>query len=430
MRFLKYFFIIVLILLIASPFVLIYFGVQNEPLVVQGRQLNVEDMNRAKRIWVENDPRKIKPGEIKTMYLTENDLNLALNYASTQFLENRINGRIDVYPNVAVGLITIDIPESKIGRYLNITFTLAEADSLVEITDIKIGSIPVPGWIIRQIWQRAEISAEDKAEFQNFIEALKAIQKIRFYDDALDVTYKWKAEFYQKLQAQGRNFIFSSEEQRLLGVYHQEIIEISYELGQRKSSLAHFIRPLFRFAKSRSRSGQNPVDENRAAIIALTAYTLGKDLNTLLGNPDAASARKPKSVVLSLRDRNDLAKHFMVSAAISVAGGTGLANVAGVFKELEDSRGGSGFSFADLAADHAGVRLGELILASSSDAEFVQSILSKTRNEDDFMPRVDNLPEGLQEYEFKKTYENIDSETYKLMENEIDRRILGCRLFQ
>ena len=50
----------------------------------------------------------------------------------------------------------------------------------------------------------------------------------------------------------------------------------------------------------------------------------------------------------------DLAQHFIVSAVIAAAGGTPIAAAAGVYKELNDARDGSGFSFSDIAADRAG----------------------------------------------------------------------------
>lgn len=43
--------------------------------------------------------------------------------------------------------------------------------------------------------------------------------------------------------------------------------------------------------------------------------------------------------------------------------GTPLADVVGLFKEMEDSRGGSGLSFNDIAADRAGTRMGELAVS-------------------------------------------------------------------
>ena len=45
-----------------------------------------------------------------------------------------------------------------------------------------------------------------------------------------------------------------------------------------------------------------------------------------------------------------------------------LSDVIGLYKEIEDSRGGSGFSFNDIAADRAGTRFGEKAVASEDSA--------------------------------------------------------------
>ena len=133
---------------------------------------------------------------------------------------------------------------------------------------------------------------------------------------------------------------------------------------------------------------------------------------------------------LTLIKRHDLAQHFLVSAAIAVSAGSGLANLVGLFKEMDDSRGGSGFSFADLIADRAGVKLGEIAIASSNQAILLQRQMQKPVHEFDFMPRVDQLPEGIMELEFKRKYRDLDSATYRIVNTEIEHRIAACLIYQ
>jgi hypothetical protein len=97
---------------------------------------------------------------------------------------------------------------------------------------------------------------------------------------------------------------------------------------------------------------------------------------------------------------------------------------------LDDSRGGSGFSFADLAADRAGVRFAEMAIGSSQQAKLLQQRMGGNFKETDFMPRIDNLPEGIQELEFKRRYKDLDSETYRMVEAEIELRIVACQIYQ
>ncbi|MBW1767294.1 MAG: hypothetical protein JRJ65_09625 [Deltaproteobacteria bacterium] len=135
-------------------------------------------------------------------------------------------------------------------------------------------------------------------------------------------------------------------------------------------------------------------------------------------------------MILTLRGRQDLALHFLVSAAIAVSAGGGMADFMGLFKEMDDSRGGSGFSFADLAADRAGVKFANAGTGSSFSANLLQQQMSGQLKEGDFMPRVDHLPEGIMELELKKKYKDLDSATYRIVDEEIERRIVACRVYR
>ena len=131
---------------------------------------------------------------------------------------------------------------------------------------------------------------------------------------------------------------------------------------------------------------------------------------------------------MTLRGRRDLARHFAISAGIAAGSGSELADVIGAFKELSDSQGGSGFSFADLLADRAGVVLAEHALGP--DAARLQSALAGRPPESMFMPAIDALPEGLQELEFRARYEDIDSEAYAAIKREVESRIASLPLYR
>jgi hypothetical protein len=59
----------------------------------------------------------------------------------------------------------------------------------------------------------------------------------------------------------------------------------------------------------------------------------------------------------TMHSRHDLLQHFVVSCALTALSGPQIAEAAGLLKEMSDAKGGSGFSFADLAADLAGISL-------------------------------------------------------------------------
>lgn len=132
---------------------------------------------------------------------------------------------------------------------------------------------------------------------------------------------------------------------------------------------------------------------------------------------------------VTLGGRSDFSQHFTVSAALASTAGSPLSDVIGVYKEIEDSHGGSGFSFNDIAADRAVTRFGELATASYSGAQKVQRQLAASLRESDIMPEVSDLPEYLQKTEFNRRYGGVGSPAYIKVTNEIERRITALPLY-
>jgi hypothetical protein len=94
----------------------------------------------------------------------------------------------------------------------------------------------------------------------------------------------------------------------------------------------------------------------------------------------------------SLRGRSDFAKHFFVSAHLAAVMGGAAARSAGLAKEVLDANGGSGFSFADMLANRAGIIFAEKLLAG----EITLKEIADSFTGDNYMPEVEGLTEGLQ----------------------------------
>jgi len=99
----------------------------------------------------------------------------------------------------------------------------------------------------------------------------------------------------------------------------------------------------------------------RAAMVAAAMLVVGPRAGRLARDGEASfSPMLPATLPVTLAGREDLAKHFTLSAALAAAADPAIGRALGTWKELDDSlAGGSGFSFVDLAADRAGLRLGE-----------------------------------------------------------------------
>lgn len=94
---------------------------------------------------------------------------------------------------------------------------------------------------------------------------------------------------------------------------------------------------------------------------------------------------------LTMFGREDLAKHFFVSAHSLVVVGSRATRGAGLAKEMLDAQRGSGFSFADMAANRAGMIFAEHLLAGKISVEYVAQDFRVA----DYMVPIAEMAEGL-----------------------------------
>jgi hypothetical protein len=122
----------------------------------------------------------------------------------------------------------------------------------------------------------------------------------------------------------------------------------------------------------------------------------------------------------SMRGRHDLMQHFFLSSYLTAAVGAEAAETIGIAKEMSDSQGVSGFSFADLAADRAGIHFAESVL----DKRLSLRLLTQTFTTATFVPKLDGLHEGLSAADFKTQYGSEDDARVSKVLQDIDQRIL------
>ncbi|MEM6330986.1 MAG: M12 family metallo-peptidase [Planctomycetota bacterium] len=133
-------------------------------------------------------------------------------------------------------------------------------------------------------------------------------------------------------------------------------------------------------------------------------------------------ARRQRLAVLgapTAAGRRDLAKHFFVSALLTATTDAGTADRLGVAKEGLDSSGGTGFSFADIAANRAGIRFAELVLSGRLRCEQIAQDFRLSL----YMPAVEGLPEGLAAAELVDRFGGPGDERFDAQLAEVDRRI-------
>ncbi|TWT40787.1 hypothetical protein [Botrimarina hoheduenensis] len=171
------------------------------------------------------------------------------------------------------------------------------------------------------------------------------------------------------------------------------------------------------------------IDSRRRFLVALG---LGlDDSETLRKNPrtraealatESDAARSARINVLqqpTVRGRNDTLKHFAVSAALAAMTSSTEAHALGFAKEAIDAQGGSGFSFADLAADRAGIRFAEAVLAGTAPLAW----LAEEFRGNNFVPALEGYSEGLPIEKMMKEYGGQGDPRFQAVIGEIDRGI-------
>lgn len=171
----------------------------------------------------------------------------------------------------------------------------------------------------------------------------------------------------------------------------------------------------------------------------LAALGLGLDESYVLrGNPftrefarkvEPTGERERRLAALgapTMGGRRDLCQHFVVSVTLTELLGPALAEAAGLYKEQHDAdSGGSGFSFADLCADMAGVAFAEQLKSSDELAR-----LATTFTVARYLPDVTGLPEGLVREDFVKAYGSVSDERFKAEMAALRKRIQTLPGFQ
>lgn len=138
----------------------------------------------------------------------------------------------------------------------------------------------------------------------------------------------------------------------------------------------------------RSAAAAGELPPNLAAHGLVVGVALAMDTDNTLATHPILSRLRPKLVPLetpkvrakrtsqvgtpTAHGRADLVKHFVVAAALAELLGEEAAWSIALSKEIQDANGGSGFSFADLAADMAGLEFSKRIKDGSLDLATVR----------------------------------------------------------
>lgn len=428
-RFIKWLFILFFLIGVVLG-ILAVNSLENYSAVTQPAPLSDDELNRVKQFIKANNPANLNNGQMANSQINQQDLNHLLNYLSQKaphLLRQRLRLNVVFEKDQAFLQSSLHLPDNPLGEYINISATLHTTSSAltpeIEVRALQIGNNNVPDFIAT--WLASALHQQLVKKAPEYKAISDALQTVAFSEQMMRVEYIWDTQAAEKMKNQLSARVIPDEFREALIAHANHLAKTSHALPA-KATFNQLLKSMFSYAKLRSKE-HDPIIENRALFIAMGAYSLNKNIPELFGEIPEKVARSKR---ISLKQRYDLSKHLMLSAAITSMADSGMAISIGLQKEVKDSQGGSGFSFADLAADLAGIALAEKAIASTADAIKMQNILSSDITEQYYMPDIGGLPEGLEQAEFERQYVSTQSPAYKKIEQLIADRIDALPLYR
>lgn len=306
--------------------------------------------------------------------------------------------------------LSLKLPLDQLDGYLNLELELVEDDPLPRVESARVAGLPIPGSLALALVEQV-------------LQALGRVQmvhEVRFTPERLTLDYDWHPDLIERFSG---GMIAPDDLPRVLAAQEALVRYAAAQPGRKPLPLSDLLTQLLQ----ETANDTDPIARHRALILALAAYVNGQSIRA--PDDDSTEPRVRPRLVL-LRGRVDLSQHFMTSAALAIQGTDALSSLVGWYKEMSDANGGSGFSFADMTANRAGIRFARLATESAASARRLQSVAHGGLREDDFMPRIDSLPEGLSQARFEDRLGADKRHEYQRLIELIDRHIESRGLYR
>ncbi|GGF84911.1 hypothetical protein [Alteromonas lipolytica] len=336
------------------------------------------------------------------------------------------NGAVDVSAGQTEISASVALPAPADGYFINLSALILPGQG-VDIEHVQIGNLMLPGdkTLAAAVWLVDKFTKSDVAST-----AANQITQITMTDERLVLDMRPLDELLQQIDVARENVSSGVDELGTLTTDYLAYVNSS-PLGSSPTpqSVASYINLVFSRANELS-ADDTRVMHNQAALLSLAIFLGDHRIAGLAGASHPAGVASESKAPAVLAQRNDLARHFTISAALQILSQQNMTMAIGEFKELMDrARGGSGYSFVDLAADMSGIEFAKA--ASESDSALkLQKLAVKGLKERDILPFIGGLPEGLSKAEFSYRYSEVDSPAYRKQVAEIQQRIDNLPIYR
>jgi len=422
----KLFILLIIIVLVCATLLVgvIYLVAEDTPRVARLTTPAESELAEIRNIIEENKPSNVLESNKKQLVLSKAQLNSLLAYGSA-----RVNQRVNAHVRLAKDRFflntSITLPDNPVGKFINIQMTVRiQLSKYMAIENLKLGELKVPPAVI--IILQPLIIDELNARYGEYVSLWRHLRRIDLVEQNVTVHYRLERADLAEIKNLGRKILVNSETRKKVIAYTQALDDILKQIPTESQSIINVLTPMFIFAQQQTKLSKNAPEENRMALLVLGAYMTGS-------NPLKYISEEPvkpfKQLSFTLNGRDDLTRHYLISAAINALSGSAWSNAIGLEKELNDADGGSGFSFVDLMADIAGNKLAQTAL-NKLTATALQDRMITLTDESQIIGRLAGLQEGLSEKEFRLEYGNTNSDEYISVVREIERRLFRCDVYR
>lgn len=420
--------------MLSGPFIVLLLAVQTEPAVTNAPALTSNEISRVEQLLLKSAPQSPSARSEQNLQLNADELNLLLSYSINMTrLSPEWAAVLTLADNTVNTKLTFQLVDGWIPLYLNFGVNLILNDSLLVLDKLVVGKLQVPNGLLElaSTSMRSYLDGENKT-YQNFSELIANVDQISVIQDRIYVTLQWDPILISRISEQAQQLFISDEDQQRIMEHYRLINEIAAAIpaNLRAVSLNTFLVPMFTAANEKSKSGSDPIAENRTLFQTLAIYVNHEDISQLLGETLAKQMQPAKYIEVRLQRRQDLAQHLVSIAAITASTGADFAQLLSTTKEAYDARYRSGFSFSDLTANTVGVYLASYSTQDPATAIEMQKRLSTLQTESDYMPEVGDNRDGISESDFAAIYSDRNSPEYQRRLADIQALIKTRALFK
>lgn len=326
--------------------------------------------------------------------------------------------------------LSVGAPHLPRGLWANVALEVAASPEGLGLERARIGRLPLPAALV----EAAAVAGADRLIGAPLTrQALAGITGLEVAGGAVTARFGYSAETRRALIDRIRAAM--GTEARDKGPIYASLWWLDHggetgALPRTGSALPYLLWGLGKAPRVAKRNpGASDRDLAMGALLALALYcgepAIGPAIGVQLHDEMRGEGNHCEGTRLGGRD--DLKRHFTVSAALHALSTGEAAFGVGELKELIDSgAGGTGFSFDDMAANLAGARFAAAFLEAPR-AEW-PAMLARIETEADVLPDLAGLPTRLTEAEFAERFGAVDSPAYRAMIAEIEARVAALPL--